>query len=255
MKKFVLSLGCLLLLASPALAGEEVLIAAASDLQFAMSEVAAAFRSEHPDAVVKVTYGSSGNFYTVIRQGAPFDLYFSADVKYPDMLQTAGLSATPPKLYAEGRIVLMTPPGSSLDPRRGLELLNDPAVKRIAIANPEHAPYGARAKEALEHYGVWDQVQPKLVLGENISQTAQFVQTGNADVGILALSLAKSSALKEASYWLIPAESHLPLRQAFIVTNQGAKNPLANAFAEFVAGAGARSIMETYGFVRPDNSN
>ncbi|WP_305045957.1 molybdate ABC transporter substrate-binding protein [Geoalkalibacter sp.] len=251
MKKSILLFCLLSLFSSPAWAAGDILIAAAADLQFAMDDVAKAFREEHPRIGVKVSYGSSGNFFTQIRQGAPFDLYFSADLKYTEMLEAEGFAATPPKLYAVGRIVLWTRKDSGLDPTRGLELVNDPAVRRFAIANPAHAPYGVRAREALMHYGHWDQVQPKLVFGENISQTAQFVQTGNAQAGILALSLAMAPALKDGHYYLIPEEAHLPLEQAFIVTRRARDNPAAKLFAEFVAGEQARAILAEYGFVLP----
>jgi molybdate transport system substrate-binding protein len=251
MKKFVLYICLPFLFCSPVLAAGELFVAAASDLKFALDEVAEAFRKEHPDVAVRFSYGSSGNFYTQIQQGAPFDLYFSADVKYPEMLEKAGFAATSPKLYAIGRIVLWTRKDSGLDPQRGLELMLDPAVRRAAIANPAHAPYGARARESLIHYSLWGKVQPKLVFGENISQAAQFTQTGNAQVGILALSLALAPALQDGHYWLIPAKSHLPLEQAFVITRRAEKNPAAKIFADFVAGSQARTIMERYGFVLP----
>jgi molybdate transport system substrate-binding protein len=251
MKKLILTICVLFAFTSPALAGSEIFIAAAADLKFAMEGVAGAFRKEHPDVVVNVSYGSSGNFFTQIQQGAPFDLYFSADIKYPEMLDQAGLAATRPKLYAVGRIVLWTRKDSGFDPARGLELLGDPGVRRFAIANPAHAPYGARAKESLVHYGWWEKVQPKLVFGENISQTAQFVQTGNAQAGILALSLAMAPALKDGHYFLIPEETHKPLEQAYIITRRAENNPAAKVFADFVAGTQARAIMTEYGFVLP----
>ncbi len=250
-KKLVCCLIFLLAFAPPALARGEILVAAAADLQFAMEEVADAFRKDHPGVAVKVSYGSSGNFYTQIQRGAPYDLYFSADVKYPEMLEKAGLAATPPRLYAIGRIVLWTRRDSGFDPQRGMELLLDPAVRRVAVANPAHAPYGARARESLMHYGLWERVQPRLVFGENISQTAQFVQTGNAQVGILALSLALAPALQDGHYLLIPEESHQPLEQAFIITRRARDKPAAQAFADFVSGPRARAIMGNHGFVLP----
>jgi molybdate transport system substrate-binding protein len=191
-------IGLSVLLATSALlpaaqAGERITVAAAADLKFALDEIVADFRSARPDDAVEVVYGSSGKFATQIRQGAPFDLYFSADIAYPRALEAEGLALGPTRPYAVGRIVLW----SRTQDARALRLqdLADPALGRIAIANPRHAPYGKRAEEALRAAGVWDAVQPRLVQGENIAQTAQFVQTGNAAVGIIALSLALNPAL------------------------------------------------------------
>ncbi len=229
---------------------ETITIAAAADLKFAMDEIVAAFAAGSPGDRVEVVYGSSGKFQTQIQQGAPYDLYFSADIEFPRRLAEAGFAAGEVKPYARGRIVLWS---ASLDATRmTLETLTDPAISRIAIANPQHAPYGKRAEEALRASGLWEKVESKLVFGENIAQAAQFVETGNAQVGILALSLVKSSQLaKRGGYWLVPASLHPPLEQGFIVTQRAEGNALAHRFADFMADPAARAVMTRYGFELP----
>ena len=242
------------LLLSPAAHAGQITIAAASDLKFAMDEIAASFRKAHPGDIVEVVYGSSGNFHAQIQQGAPFDLFFSADIAYPRELARRGLAASEVKPYAIGRIVLWS---ASLDATQmTLASLADPKITRIAIANPKHAPYGKRAEEALRAAGVWEKVEPKLVYGENIAQTAQYVQTGNAQVGVIALSLAVNPELKgklggKGGYWLIPDNLHQPLEQGFLITKRAAGNPLARSFADFMSTPPIRAIMTRYGFVLP----
>jgi molybdate transport system substrate-binding protein len=236
--------------AAPAQAGK-IVIAAAADLKFAMEELVADFRSSNKTDEIETVYGSSGKFYTQIREGAPYDLYFSADISYPRRLAGESLAASPVETYAFGRIVLWS---STRDASKlTLEDLSDSAITRIAIANPRHAPYGKRAEEALRAAGQWDAVEPKLVYGENIAQTAQFVETGNADVGIIALSLALSPLLAgQGPYGLIPESLHEPLEQGYIVTHRAADNPLAWHFAEYVRSRPARAIFERYGFTLPE---
>lgn len=241
----------MLTLAAPLHAGERITIAAAADLKFAMDEVVAAFRVLHPKDRIEVAYGSSGKFHTQIRQGAPFDLYFSADIAFPRELASLGLAASEVRLYAIGRIVIW----SALEDASRLTLadLAAPRFRRIAIANPEHAPYGKRAVEALQAAGAWDAVQPRLVLGENIAQAAQFVQTGNAQVGIIALSLALNPELaSRGAHALIPATLHEPLEQGFIITRRAEGNALARAFAAYMESPPARAVMTRYGFVLPE---
>ncbi len=248
-------LGLFLLLVVQALlpaaqAGERITVAAAADLKFAMDEIVADFRSARPDDAVEVVYGSSGKFATQIRQGAPFDLYFSADIAYPRALEAEGLALGPTRPYAVGRIVLWSRTRDAGALR--LQDLADPALGRIAIANPRHAPYGKRAEEALRAAGVWDAVQPRLVQGENIAQTAQFVQTGNAAVGIIALSLALNPALAgQGGYHLIDAVLHAPLEQGFILTRKAEGKALATAFADYIGSAAARAVLVRYGFELP----
>ena len=240
---------CTLLLTFSALAAK-ITIAAAADLKFAMDEIVSTFKRANPADEVDAIYGSSGNFHTQIQQGAPFDLYFSADIAYPRELAKSGFAASSVKPYAFGRIVLWS---ANLDATKmTLASLADPKIARVAIANPKHAPYGKRAEEALRASGLWEKVEPKLVFGENISQTAQFVQTGNAQVGIIALALAVNSALaSKGGYWLIPDNLHQPLEQGYVITKRAAANPLASRFDAFMGSAGARAIMTRYGFVLP----
>jgi molybdate transport system substrate-binding protein len=243
---FIMAAG-IALTPSAAHAGGSITIAAAADLKFAMDDIVTTFRQAHPADRVNVIYGSSGQFYTQIRQGAPFDLFFSADIAYPQALAAAGLTASAPKSYATGRIVLWS---ATLDASKlRLQDLAEPRFDRIAIANPEHAPYGKRAQQALQASGVWDKVRGRLVYGENIAQTAQFVQTGNARIGIIALSLAMNPAFAaKGGYALIPADLHEPLDQGFVVTRRAAGNPLARSFAGFIDSPPAQAILHHYGF-------
>lgn len=243
----ILLFACSLLLSLAAHAGK-ITIAAAADLKFAMDEIVGQFRVAHPADQVEVIYGSSGKFRTQIQQGAPYDLYFSADIGYPRDLAKHGFAASAVKTYAFGRIVLWS--ASRDASRMTLDSLVDPAIRRIAIANPKHAPYGKRAEEALRAAGVWARVQPKLVLGENIAHAAQFVQTGNAQVGIIALSLAVNPVLAgKGGYWLIPENLHQPLEQGYIITRRAAGNALAWRFAGHVDSPRARAVLKRHGFV------
>lgn len=239
------------LLFAAAAHAEKITIAAAADLKFAMDAIVTAFRQTHPTDTVDVIYGSSGKFHTQIQQGAPYDLYFSADIAFPRALAKAGFAASEVKPYALGRIVLWS---ASLDASQmTLQSLTAPQIARIAIANPKHAPYGKRAEEALRSQGLWEKVAPKLVYGENIAHTAQFVQTGNAQVGILALALAISPELaSKGAYWLIPDKLHEPLEQGFIITQRAQGNALARRFADYMAEKPARAVMARYGFALPD---
>lgn len=237
-------------LATSSAHAEKITIAAAADLKFAMDEIVTGFNKGHSRDEVQVVYGSSGKFHTQIQQGAPYDLFFSADIGYPRELARLGLAVSEVKPYAVGRIVLWS---ADMDASKmTLVSLADPKVIRIAIANPKHAPYGKRAEEALRSAGLWDKVQAKLVFGENISQTAQYVQSGNAQVGIIALSLAVSPELaKKGGHYVIPDKLHQPLEQGFIITRLGADKPLARQFADYMGSKQARSIMAKYGFVLP----
>ena len=238
------------LLASPLSAREPLRIAAAADLKFAMDEIVRRY-AEHDRATrIDVVYGSSGQFKTQIEQQAPFDLYFSADIAYPRALAAKGLAASVVQPYAVGRLVLW---GAQYDARAlGLGDLRRTEFARIAIANPRHAPYGQRAEEALRAAGVWDAVMPRLVYGENIAQAAQFVQSGNAQLGIIALSLALDPALaSQGGYTLIPESLHAPLLQGFIITRRAAGKAEARRFAEFITGTEARAVMSRYGFRLP----
>ncbi|MDT8399163.1 MAG: molybdate ABC transporter substrate-binding protein [Pseudomonadales bacterium] len=241
---------CSLLLATAAHAGK-LTIAAASDLKFAMDEIVATFRVSHPGDQVDVIYGSSGKFRTQIEQGAPYDLYFSADIVYPRLLAESGLAGSEVRPYAFGRIVLWS---ATMDAATmTLANLSDPRISRIAIANPRHAPYGKRAEEALRASGLWEKVESKLVYGENIAHTAQLIQTGNAQIGIIALSLAVNPELADkGAYWLIPDELHAPLDQGFVITKRAEGNAAAKRFSAYMSSKAARAVMTRYGFVLPE---
>jgi molybdate transport system substrate-binding protein len=229
--------------------GKEIRIAAAADLKFAMGELSKKFEKQ-TGTKVNVTYGSSGNVFSQMQNGAPFDLFFSADIEYPKKLEAAGL-AEPETLYeyAVGRIAIWTPADAKVDvAKQGWSALLDASVEKIAIANPAHAPYGRAAVAAMQNAGIYESVKAKLVYGENISQAAQFVQSGNAQAGIVALSLAVSPAMREGKRWEIPAELHPAIEQGAIVL-KGAKNKnAALAFLEFVKSTSGRAILTKYGF-------
>ena len=229
----------------------EVVIAAAADLKFAMDSLIVLFSKTNPDIHIKVTYGSSGNFFQQIANGAPFDLFFSADVDYPRQLQQQGKTLSAVQVYGTGQLVLWS---KSLDPSIDkMNTLLNSAVKKIAIANPAHAPYGQRADESLHYYGLAEKVKDKLVMGENIAATAQYAVTGAADVGIIALSLALSPTMQQAGgkYWLVPANSHQPLQQGFALLLHAKDNNGAQQFVTFFTSPAAASILRSFGFGQP----
>jgi molybdate transport system substrate-binding protein len=233
-------------------AAESVAIAAASDLAFCLEALHAEFARAEPRVALKVSTGSSGNFHAQIRHGAPFDVFLSADMHYPrELIAARAADARSLALYAIGRIVLWTT-RDDLDPADLTALIRHPDVKNFAIANPEHAPYGRAAREALENSGIWNEARSKLVFGENIVQTAQFVQTGNADAGIIALSLMLAPRLQGVGRWReIPASLHAPLEQAVVLTTRGAANPAAARYVAFLRTPEARAVFERYGFLLP----
>lgn len=231
-------------------------VAAASDLQFAMREIAALFEKESGIAV-KVSFGASGSFVAQITAGAPFDLFFSADESYPKRLIEMGLAA-PESFYryATGRLVLWVPKDSPIDvAQEGMQALFHPTVRKIAIANPAHAPYGKAAVAALQSSGLYERVQSRLILGENISQTAQFVQSGNAEIGLLSLSHANAAAMKEKGrFWPLPADASPPLHQGVVMLRRSRGAPLAQALIDFIKGGEGRAILERYGFSLPSEA-
>ena len=240
----------LLLLAAAAPAAETVAVAAAADLNHALPELAAEFQKQTGNQV-KVSYGSSGNLFAQIQNGAPFDVFLSADINYPKRLEESGQAQRGSTFaYAVGHLVLWAPKSSKLDLEgKGLQALLDPAVKKIALANPKHAPYGRAAQAAMQAAGVWDKVQDKLVLGENIAQAAQFAQSGNVDVGVLALSVTKSAAMQGGRSWQLPANLHPPLEQGAALLKPA--NPAARQFLEFLKSEPARAILKRFGFDSP----
>ena len=234
--------------ASPG-AAQSLTIAAASDLQGVLPQIVSRFEAETRQTT-RVVFGSSGNFFSQIQNGAPFDLYLSADIDYPRRLEQAGL-AEPGSLYhyATGRIVLWALKEKAALLGNGLPGLTAAGVKRIAIANPDHAPYGRAAVAALRSAGVYDQVRSKLVLGENVSQAAQFVESGNADVGIIALSIAKIPAIEQRGTSLdLPASGYPPIDQAAVIVKASKLQPAARRFMAFLQTPAIVDLMRRYGF-------
>lgn len=232
-------------------------VVAASDLQYALTEVAAGFARASGRAV-KLTFGSSGNFVRQIIQGAPFELFFSADEAYAHGLSDRGLTVDRGALYAIGRLALFVPNGSLVKADTGLDdvatALTDGRLKKIAIANPEHAPYGRAAREVLMKKGLWQKAQGHLVLGENVSQAAQFAASGSAEAGLLAYSLVISERMAKAGkFVLLPAEWHDPLRQRMVLMN-GAGDT-ARLFYAYAQSPPARTVFEKYGFKLPATGN
>ena len=228
-------------------APEKLSIAAAADLQFVLAEAARQFHQQHPQTELAVNYGSSGNFYAQIRNGAPFDMFLSADVQYPRNLAHDGIArADSVFVYAAGKIAVWVPASSTLDPATALR---DPSVRRIAIANPQHAPYGRAAEAALRSMGLYDSIAKKLVLGENISQTLQFVQSGAADVGIVALSLAVAPNVRaQGRYWEVPVESYPKIEQGGVILKD---SPEARALRDWLLAPAGRALLKQYGFSLP----
>lgn len=247
MKKLIASMIMVLLLFS-GYTQEKILIAAASDLRFALDSVIVEFNKEYKGKI-EVTYGSSGKLSAQVSNGAPFDIFFSADVLYPDGLKKAGKAASDVYRYGKGRIVVWS---KKIDPGKlEMKALLDPSIRKVAVANPQHAPYGKRAMEAIKYYKL--PIMRKLVYGENISQTAQFVSTGAADIGIIALSLALSPNMKNENgkYYLIPEDSHQPLIQGTIITLKGKDKALAKEFFNYMKNDAAKAILRYFGFSEP----
>ena len=236
-------------------AAQSITVAAAADLQFAMQEVAAEFQKA-TGKEVKLIYGSSGNFFQQIQNGAPFDVFFSANLDYAKQLESAGLTVSGTYYqYAKGKIVVWVPNDSKISIRSGLKSLLDPAVKKIAVANPQHAPYGQAAVAAMQSEGVYEKVKDKLVIGENISQTASFVVSGGADVGVVALSLALSPNMKDKGrYTEIPAEDYPPIDQACVILNSSKDKETAKQFLSYIKTATVAETLKLYGFDVPDSS-
>jgi molybdate transport system substrate-binding protein len=228
-------------------------VAAAADLQFAMNDLGGQFEKK-TGTKVAISYGSSGNFRAQIENGAPFDVFFSADAQYPQQLVTAGKADGQSLfVYALGHLVLWAPGVENLDvAKKGFDVLKDSGVTRVAIANPEHAPYGRAAVAALQKAGLYEQVKPKLVFGENISQTAQFVQSGSAQVGIIALSLTFADSMKGGDQWMIPAELYPVMQQDAVIVSGSTNKTTAQAFLDFVKGDEGRKTLLKYGLTPPE---
>lgn len=238
-----------------AASAQSITVAAASDLQTVMPKLASRFQQQ-TGLTIRTTFGSSGNFFSQIQNGAPFDVFLSADVDYPRRLEAAGL-VEPGSLgtYAYGRIVLWSRKDRAMEVNRGLQALLDPAIRRISVANPQHAPYGRAAVAALRREQIYERVQTKLVFGENVSQAAQFVDSGNADAGLIALSLALDPALKErGTFYEIPASFYPPIEQAGAVIKASPSKAAAREFLAFLQTPDARGLLQDHGFALPTPS-
>lgn len=233
-------------------AAQPLAIAAASDLQSALPVIAAQFEKDTGQTVT-ITFGSSGNFFAQIQNGAPFDLFLSADIEYPRRLETAGLAERGAVVeYARGRIVLWTRRDSGIDLSRGLRGLADAKVRRIAVANPEHAPYGRAAIAALQAEHVYDNVRSKFVIGENIAQAAQFAASGSADVGLIALSLALTPTLRASGHYAdVPDALYPPIQQAAVVLAASRQKVLARQFIDALRKPEVVRLLQVYGFAVP----
>ncbi len=235
-------------------ATSELNVAAAADLSSALQELATNYE-KHSGVAVKLSFGASGALTQQIENGAPFDLFFSADMDYPRQLISAGRAdgATLYR-YAIGQLVLWVPKDSPLDvEHKGLDILLDPSVKKISIANPQHAPYGRAAAAALKHYGLYEKVSDRLVLGENISQAAQFVESGNAQAGFVAYAHVMAPAMQgEGKYWIVPADAYPALDQGVVFISSSHHKPGAMAFLEYIKSSDARSLLKRYGFNLPE---
>jgi molybdate transport system substrate-binding protein len=241
----------MLTLASMATA-QPLSVAAASDLQVVLPAITGAFERS-TGLKVNVSLGSSGNFLAQIKNGAPFDVFLSADIDYPRELERAGLTE-PGTLspYATGSLVLWTRTNSGVDVQRGLEVLLSANVRHVAIANPEHAPYGRAAVAALRAAGLYEKVQAKLVLGENVSQAAQFVQSGNAEAGLIPLSLARAPAASAVGQFVaVPASLYPPIEQAAVVVRASRNKTAARAFLAFLDQPATRTLLANAGFGPP----
>jgi molybdate transport system substrate-binding protein len=228
-----------------------VAVAAAADLQAVMPDLVTRFERD-TGIHATVSYGSSGNFFAQIQNGAPFDVFFSADVDYPKRLVASGhADADSFYEYATGHLVVWTRADSGIDVRRGLAVVTDERVARVAIANPQYAPYGRAAVAALQHERLYENVKGKLVLGENLSQTAQFAQTGNAQVGIISLSLARGPALRSGTYAEVPTAFHPAIQQAVVVLRGSKKKAEARQLLDYLRRPQTATLLQSFGFAPP----
>jgi len=244
----------LLFFSLPSFAADKLSIAAAANLVYAVDALNSEFKKLEPGTDVVVVTGASGSLVAQIKNGAPFDLFLAADVEYPRQLIKLGAAdASTFTKFAIGRLVIWTMrPELKLDSIEAV--VRDPGVRKIAIANPHTAPYGKAAHEALTRLEVWADAESKIVVGENITQTAQFVETGNADVGFVAMSLMRSPTIKERGYWReVPADLYAPIEQGAVVTNHGAANAAAKRYLAFLGSPEARAVFARFGYRSPQN--
>ncbi len=242
-----------LALAPWAFAQQQITVAAAADLSFALPQLANQYEQQTGHHV-RTVFGSSGNLFAQIQNGAPYDVFLSANVAYPKKLLAAGQAvAGSYRSYAVGRLALYTRADSPLDLKQlGIQALLSPSVHSIAIANPEHAPYGMAAVAALQHFGIYERLKPELVLGENVSQAAQFVLSGNAQVALTALSVAQA---QNGKFALVPSDAHPPIEQAAVIIQRSAHPDVARGFIRFLGSAEGEKILEQYGFQVPAASS
>jgi molybdate transport system substrate-binding protein len=241
-----------ILLVASAIA-QEITAAAAADMSAVLPQLVETY-TKKTGQTVKLSFGASGNLTNQIRNGAPFDVFFSADEEYPQQLIAEGLASKDTLYrYAVGRLVLWVPGDSPLDlSKLGMNALLEPSVKKISIANPATAPYGRAAAAALRHFGIYEQVSSRLVLGENVSQAAQFVESGNAQAGLIALSHALAPALKDKGrYWAVPLDAYPTLNQAAVVLSRSKQEGAAGRFLDFLRTPEAASLLASYGFSLP----
>ena len=245
---------CWLCLRPASVSAGELTVAAAADLSPVLQPIARTFRRETGNAV-RLSFGSSGDFFNQIQNGAPYDVFLSADRGYPENLVKQGL-ADPDSLrtYAEGRLVLWVPNNSHLDlEHQGMRALLDTSVRKIAIANPQHAPYGRAAVAAIRFYRLYDKISDRLVLGENVGQAAQFAESGNAQVGIIALAHALAPSVRPLGrYWIVPADSYPALGQGAVIVSKSKNKALATQFLKYLAGSESQAIFRQFGFVAPE---
>src|SRR5438876_9604648 len=234
----------------------QIIVAAAADLNAALSEIAANYEKSG-GSKVRLSFGSSGNLFNQIQNGAPFDVFFSADLDYPKKLIEAGLAEKSSLYrYAVGRLVLWVPSSSPLDVEHdGMSILLDPSVKKISLANPEHAPYGRAAVAALRHSGLYEKVSDLFVFGENVSQAAQFVESGNAQAGFVALSHAMAPGMRDKGrYWIIPSDAYPVLHQAVVILSHSSKKNEASAFLDYLKKPESTAVLRHYGFSVPEET-
>jgi molybdate transport system substrate-binding protein len=249
-------LALLLLFMAAFATAQEITVAAAAAMSAALPQIVDIY-TRKTGQTVRLSFGASGNLTTQIRNGAPFDVFFSADEDYPQQLIAEGLAVNNTLYrYAVGRLVLWVPNDSPLDlSSLGIKALLEPSVKKISIANPATAPYGRAAAATLRHFQIYDQVSSKLVLGENISQAAQFVESGNAQAGLIALSHALAPAMKEKGrYWAVPLDAYPTLNQAAVLVSKSKQQDAARMFLEFLRSPEATSLLTSYGFSLPPNT-
>jgi molybdate transport system substrate-binding protein len=228
---------------------QSITIAAAADLRFALDDITKLYKENHHAVMIDVIYGSSGNLFQQITNQAPYDLFFSADISFTAKLEEMKLTLNKPTIYAVGHLVLWS---ATKDVSRGLDLLKSEDVKKIAIANPEVAPYGKRAVESLKYYNLYDKIKDKIVKGDNVSQAAQFVLTGNAEAGIIALSLALSPEMSaKGKYYIIDEKSYSKFEQAYVILKKSGKNNDVLNFVKFLETKKVKDIFSKYGFKLP----